>query len=82
VRALDTDGTVLATGSLVALPAPTDAQGGIPDAERRRCVWSFSLPGLPPRERYAISIGDRGSVDYSRTDLEAAGWNVDVALGG
>ena len=82
VRAIDVDGAVLATGELAALPAATDAQGRIPEAERRRCIWSFSLPSLPPRDSYAISIGDRGHVVYSRADLEAAGWNVDVSLGG
>ena len=82
VRALDGDGTVLATGSLAALPPPTDAAGAVPVAERQRCIWSFSLPALPRRDTYWISIGDRGSVDYARTELEAAGWNVDVSLGG
>ena len=73
---------MLSTGALAALPAPTDASGAIPEPERRRCVWSFSLPGLPPRDTYSISIGDRGSVSYTRPDLEAMGWNVDVSLGG
>ena len=82
VRALDPDGTVLATGSLAALPAPTDAQGGIPEAERRRCVWSFTLPALPRREEYAIAIGERGQLAYTREELEASGWHIDVSLGG
>jgi hypothetical protein len=82
VRALDAAGAVLSTGSLAAQPAVTDAQGGIPDAERRRCVWSFTLPGLPPRDEYAISIGDRGEVGFTRPELEEKGWNVDVSLGG
>jgi hypothetical protein len=82
VEARDGEGALLATGALTAQPPPTDAQGGIPQAERRRCVWAFRLEALPPRDAYEIAIGDRGRVTYTRQELDAAGWNVDVSLGG
>jgi hypothetical protein len=82
VRALGADGTVLATGSLTAhVPAPA-AEGALSEAERRRCVWTFSLPGLPPRDRYGVEIGERGEVSYTREELNAAGWLIEVSLGG
>ena len=81
VHASDEQGAVLATGTLTAEPAPTDADGDVPLAERHRCVWSFSLPALPARETYVIAIGERGAVSYTRQELDDAGWNIDVSLG-
>jgi hypothetical protein len=82
VRALGADGAVLATSSLTAVVPAPDAAGGLSEAERRRCVWTFSLPGLPSRDQYGVEIGERGEVTYTREELEAAGWNIDVSLGG
>lgn len=78
----DESGTRLADAPLTAEPAPTTAAGTISEAERRRCVWTFTLRDIPERPAYRIAIGERGSVRYTREELEAAGWNIDVSLGG
>jgi len=82
VRASDPDGRLLASGTLAASPVATNADGQVPVPERLRCVWTFVLPALPERPAYWVGIGDRGAVTYTRDELDAAGWNVEVSLGG
>jgi hypothetical protein len=82
VTATDPSGAVLGSGTLMAAPAPTTPSGDVPEAERRRCVWTFRLRALPERASYDIGIGERGAVTYTREELDTVGWNVEVALGG
>jgi hypothetical protein len=77
----DESGAELGRSPLRARPAPTNADGTVPEPERRRCVWTFALENLEDRPSYAISIGERGAVTYSRAELEAADWQVQVSLG-
>ena len=82
VTVADPAGTVLDTSRLQARPAATDAAGGLSLAERSRCTWSFGFRDLPDQPSYEITIGERGAVSYTRDELEAAGWTVQVSLGG
>jgi hypothetical protein len=81
VTVSDAGGRVLGRDPLLARPAPTDAAGNVPEAERRRCVWEFGFRDLPDQPSYRIAIGGRGAVEYSREELEAEGWTVQVSLG-
>jgi hypothetical protein len=82
VTVRDAEGTLLGTSNLTARPAPTDAAGEVPLAERRRCTWSFEFSNLPDKPDYKISIGERGAVEYTRAELQEAGWTVQISLGG
>jgi hypothetical protein len=82
VTASDSSGAVLAGTEMTAAPAPTTSTGDVLAAERRRCVWMFQLRALPWREAYTIGIADRGEVTYTRAELDSAGWNVELSLGG
>ena len=45
------------------------------------CVFSFSLT-VPERDAYRIEVSKgRGSVPFSRSDLERKSWKADVTLG-
>lgn len=78
----DAGGTVLDTTRLRARAAPTDASGQVSPPERRRCTWEFSFRDLPDHPSYSLEIGERGEVSYTREELEAANWTVQVELGG
>ncbi len=80
--AMDDTGAVLGTGRLTAAPPATDAAGEVPVAERRRCVYTFTLQNLPDRAEYGVGIGERGTITYTREELEAEDWTVTVSLGG
>ena len=79
--ATDENGNVLATGRLAAAPAATDAAGEIPAAERRRCVYTFTLQGLPDRPTYEVGVGERGTQTFTREELEAEDWTATLRLG-
>ncbi len=82
VTVSDPGGTVLDTSQLRARAAPTDAAGQVPPPVRRRCIWEFGFRDLPDHPSYTIAIGERGEVPYTREELEADGWTVQVELGG
>ena len=69
------------TGTLRARPAPTSADGTVPLAERRRCVWEFAVPNLGAEAVYSVAIGNRGAVAYTHDELDKAGWTVQISLG-
>lgn len=81
VVARDDSGTRMATTTLMAAPAPTNADGSVPQAERNRCVFRFGLSDMEERPAYRITIGERGGLRYTREELEAAGWTVELSLG-
>jgi hypothetical protein len=47
---------------------------------RQDCVYAFSL-SLPDRDSYVVEVASRGSVTFSRADLQRAGWTVTLAIG-
>ncbi len=81
VVARDDSGIRLSTAQLVAAPAATTADGTVPAAERERCVFRFALNDIPDRPAYRITIGERGGLRYTREELAAAGWTVELSLG-
>jgi hypothetical protein len=44
------------------------------------CVFSFSLT-VPERDAYRIEVTGRGSVPFSRSDLEKSNWKADLTIG-
>lgn len=66
----DQAGTIVATG--VTGTAAT-APGG--------CVMAFTIPAVPDVPFYSVEIGHRGAVTYSKADLVAKGWKLDLTLG-
>jgi len=44
------------------------------------CVFSFSLT-VPERDAYRIEVGRRGSVRFTRSDLQRSNWKADLTIG-
>jgi hypothetical protein len=44
------------------------------------CVFSFSLT-VPERDAYRIEVEGRGSVPFTRSDLEKSNWKADLTIG-
>ena len=67
----DATGTIIGTAALV------------PDPERSgttRCTYTFMVP-VKDAEFYAVSVGKRGELTYSKAEMEAQGWTVGFTLG-
>lgn len=46
------------------------------------CVFPFTLSDVGDAKFYRLSVGkDRGDVTYSRNDIEARKWQVELSLG-
>lgn len=66
----------IVTGQQVAVTSPAGQQlgvgpleGGTPGSETT-CVFSFTVSHVPARfAEYGIKLGNRGTVDYSRSEL-------------
>jgi len=50
-------------------------------AANDQCYMSFTLKALPDAPFYSIEVGHRGAVTYSKADLEARGWTIDLTIG-
>jgi hypothetical protein len=44
------------------------------------CIFTFSLR-VPERDDYAVAVGRRGVVKYTRAELERANWKADLTIG-
>ena len=67
----DGTGVVLATGAL--------RKGRI--IASYSCAFEFVVEAVPDAAFYSIEVGHRGALTYSRADLEAAEWFVELSLG-
>lgn len=65
------DGQVIATGVL---------PGGVAD-DATTCTFTASVKNVPRADFYAVSVGGRGEVTSSRSDLEKNAWSFDLTLG-
>jgi hypothetical protein len=45
------------------------------------CTFPFTVMSLPQADIYSVEASHRGSLSYTRTQLEAAGWSVHLSLG-
>lgn len=52
-----------------------------PDATNKECLFQF-LADVPDAQYYSFKLGRRGEIVYSKSDLEASKWHVDLELGG
>jgi len=57
----------------------TDLSSGV-TAGSYSCTFSFIME-VPNSEFYSIDIGNRDEVSYSKDELEAKGWSLDLTLG-
>ena len=51
------------------------------DAVVNECVWTFEIPGVADAPFYELEIGRRDAPTYSRAEMEASGWTVDLTIG-
>lgn len=65
-------GTVIGTGTI----GP-----GTSGTELGSCVYTFSVPGLPDESFYQVEVSHRGFVSYSKADIVADRWIIEVTLG-
>ena len=69
----DKTGTLIATSSLG--PGETRSFAGF-----EVCEFSFRVE-VPSEEFYSFEVADRGSLSYTREELEARDWRVEFSLG-
>ncbi len=70
----DGDGNVVGSSELAI--ADREAFGNTPG-----CVYTFTFADVPDVPFYAVEVGDRGEIVYSRADLAGAGWRITASLG-
>lgn len=46
-----------------------------------RCVFSFTISGVPDSSSYGVLVGDRNTVVFTREDMEDTDWSPVVVLG-
>jgi hypothetical protein len=73
MRLADGEGATIATTNL--------APGVVPRSGR--CLFSFTFDEIPDVDFYAVTIGGgrRGELSYSREELEAKNWEIDLSIG-
>jgi hypothetical protein len=71
VTVRDDAGKVIATGHLGA--------GGW--ASGMSCRFDFTIGSVPDAEFYQVEVSHRGPMSYSRADMEAMHWSVEMTLG-
>lgn len=67
----DGTGTIIGTAALVSDPVRSSAS---------RCAYTFTVP-VKDAEFYAVEVGRRGALTYSKAEIEAQGWAVGFTLG-
>ena len=74
VKVTDETGKILGIGEL-----GSDNNRG--EFRSVKCVFPFKVEGIPSARFYSIEVGRRGSLEYSRKDLEKQNWRVHFRLG-
>lgn len=75
-------GVVVRDGAGVVLATSALGPGAYVDVARLYgCRFLFFVPDVPDAPFYAIEVGHRGELTYSKAELEAAGWSVAFTLG-
>lgn len=73
----DETGAILATGRTTG----GEIGGGVYEAERAACVWTFTVEGVGEADFYTIEAGRRGGPTYSLAEMEAMDWTVALEIG-
>jgi hypothetical protein len=50
-------------------------------AATNQCRFGWSIPSIPDAQFYAVEIGRRAGLTFSKAQLEADGWTVERSLG-
>ncbi|MFN2527031.1 MAG: hypothetical protein ABR505_12350 [Actinomycetota bacterium] len=79
VAVADRTGTILGSSTLEQ-GTVTDRSGGGFDASVV-CTLTFTVPNLPDSDFYSVEVADRGSLGYTKADLEETDWMVFLNLG-
>ncbi len=67
-------GSVIGTGSL--------GQGvSDPNYPTVACDFSFTISDLADAKFYSVEVSHRGAINYSKADLDKAGWKISLSLG-
>ncbi len=70
----DQDGAIIGTAVL---------EDGLPTTGvMSTCVFKFTVADLLEAAFYSVEVAQRDPVMYSRDELEAASWKVELAVGG
>ncbi len=69
----DGSGKIIAKSKLVDDKAGSSARG---------CAYTFEVADVPSADFYAVSVGRRGELTYSKSEMAAQGWKVSFSLGG
>lgn len=70
----DASDKIIGTGSL-------GNGGGVPHGDSAWCAFPFTVDRLPEADFYSIEVTHRKPLTYSRDELEALNWTVDLKLG-
>ena len=70
----DPSGQVIATGTIGS--GQQDYQAGY-----TTCQFKFDEGNVPDEDFYDIEIGGRGSVTFTRQELESNGWKAELTIG-
>ena len=70
----DRSGTVLGSSVL--------EEGTITDqiGDEVTCTLTFTVPDLPDTDFYNIEVSDRGTLGYTKVELENANWSIHLEL--
>jgi hypothetical protein len=66
------------TGRLIGVGTLAHASPGFVNFQ---CMFTFSVAGLPDAAFYGLTVGRRAGPTYSLTELQGAGWNVQLSIG-
>jgi hypothetical protein len=76
VTVTDGSGTTLGVGELEQCEFhPLESPG-----QARGLRFSFSVSNLPPSDFYRVEVASRGSLDFSREELQDQEWEVQLSL--
>lgn len=73
-------GTIVGTTRMAAVPLVDPVDRRERYLAKRRCDYTFTVV-VPDSPFYSIEVGRRGALTYSRSELEDAGWAVEMSIG-
>lgn len=68
----DGEGTILATSRL---------ERGETSDDRKECHFAFTFEDVPDADFYVVESSGRGEQTYSRAELKAADWTINLEIG-
>ena len=77
----DGAGVIIAKGRLTFAPRPDETAILKLDEYRWSCPFAFAIRDVSDADFYVLTIGRRPDLTYSRAEMEAMGWKVELTLG-